>query len=269
MDVQGEREVHRPLQAGEAGYRVLAHSLRAQVLGGEFAEGQPLPTEVALAEKVGLSRQTVRRAFQELVAEGLVYRVRGKGTFVRLSDPRYHRYLDSVADLMDLQLDTDSELIWPLRPSADAVAASALECPPGEAETLAFLRWHRGVAFGRTVVHLPPRIAATVRGLPELSDPHVRRRYTVIGLIEMRGTDVGEADQRMTALSASPDLAADLGCQAGVPVLHVERTYFDTCGRPVEYEVSDLLPEHYTHQTRLSRRGGRRGGRRDPGPGRH
>jgi GntR family transcriptional regulator len=162
--------------------------------------------------------------------------------------------VESVGDLMDLQLDTDSELIRALAPTVDPVAAEALGCPASAVHSLALLRSHAGTVFSRTVVHVPARIAGTLRGIEELTTPGLRSRYTVIGLIERRGTDVDEAEQTITAGLAGAQLAADLRCEVGIPVLHVERTYFDTRGGAVEYEVTDLLPELYSHQSRLRRR---------------
>lgn len=59
-----------PGKPGGASYR-LAQSLREQILQDRFAAEEPLPTEVALADEHALSRQTVRRAYLELVAERL------------------------------------------------------------------------------------------------------------------------------------------------------------------------------------------------------
>lgn len=54
--------------------------LRELIIGGR--EGDPLPSESALAERFGVSRMTARQAMQSLAAEGLVSRQRGSGTFI-------------------------------------------------------------------------------------------------------------------------------------------------------------------------------------------
>ncbi|WP_246067131.1 GntR family transcriptional regulator [Paenibacillus koleovorans] len=60
--------------------------LKREILGwleaGRYVEGDRMPTEHELAERYGMSRQTVRQTFGELEQEGRIHRVQGKGTFV-------------------------------------------------------------------------------------------------------------------------------------------------------------------------------------------
>ena len=85
--------------AGEApAYQQLAADLRQAAVAGRYPPGQRLPTEAELVASTGLSRQTVRRAFQELVSEGVIYRVRGRGTFAVPGDGRYLRSFGSIDD---------------------------------------------------------------------------------------------------------------------------------------------------------------------------
>ena len=53
-------------------FRRVGSDLRSQVLNGQFPAEVALPTEAQIATRYSVSRQTVRRAFQDLVAEGLV-----------------------------------------------------------------------------------------------------------------------------------------------------------------------------------------------------
>lgn len=62
--------------------RVVA-ALRSQVLSGEIAPGQKLPTENQLTETFGVSRTVIREAMATLAADGLVEPRQGAGVFVR------------------------------------------------------------------------------------------------------------------------------------------------------------------------------------------
>src|SRR5262245_4900977 len=94
-------------------YRALADQLRADIAAHRYPPGQPLPTESQLSELHGVSRQTVRRAFQDLVADGLVYRVPGRGTFAYDDDGRHLRSSGSTEDLLALAFDTELEMLSP------------------------------------------------------------------------------------------------------------------------------------------------------------
>jgi GntR family transcriptional regulator/MocR family aminotransferase len=63
-------------------YRQLYNSLRAAILAGQLAGGTRLPSTRALAEELGASRSTAVNAFDQLLAEGYIYGVRGSGTYV-------------------------------------------------------------------------------------------------------------------------------------------------------------------------------------------
>ena len=64
-------------------YAQLKECLRREVATGAYSADEPLPDERALAQQLGLSRTTVRRAIIELTKEGLLGRIRGRGTFVK------------------------------------------------------------------------------------------------------------------------------------------------------------------------------------------
>lgn len=71
-----ERNSPKPL------YQQLEDILRASISNGEWSADHPIPSENELSKQYGLSRMTVRTVITNLVREGLLYRVQGKGTFV-------------------------------------------------------------------------------------------------------------------------------------------------------------------------------------------
>jgi GntR family transcriptional regulator len=66
-------------------YATLATRLRAQIANGDLMPGKYLPSEKTLMNRENVSRGTVRRAIEELIAEGLVIARQGRGYQVRLS----------------------------------------------------------------------------------------------------------------------------------------------------------------------------------------
>ncbi len=63
-------------------YHQLKTILKSRILSREFKENGRLPTEEELCFQYNVSRVTVRQALSELMKDGLIYRDRGRGTFV-------------------------------------------------------------------------------------------------------------------------------------------------------------------------------------------
>jgi DNA-binding GntR family transcriptional regulator len=235
-------------------YRDLADDLRAGLLGRRYPEGARLPTEAELARTYRVSRQTVRRAFQDLVAEGLVHRVPGRGTFAAPRQGRYLRQFGSVEDLMSLSVDTTMRLSGTLRRQIDVEAASRLQLDSDVVHTLDFLRLHGDVPFCHTTVWLPPEVGERLRSVPELTAPGAAGTVTVIGLLDERlPSPITGAEQSITVAAAPEGVAAELGCEPGRPVLRIDRLYTAADGRCVELAISHFLPEQYSYRVRLRR----------------
>jgi GntR family transcriptional regulator len=242
--------------AGEApAYRQLAADLRQAVVAGRYPPGQRLPTEAELVASTGLSRQTVRRAFQELVSEGVIYRVRGRGTFAVPGDGRYLRSFGSIDDLMALSLDTELRVVEPLHVLASLAVADTLRVPEDSVMAMSFLRLHDGVPFCHTRVHVPLEIGRRLRELPELralTEPGDGARFTVISLVDqVSDRQIHNAVQNATAVAADPDTARRLGCPPGVPVLRIERLYCDRDLVPLELAVNHFHPDRYSYRLQM------------------
>lgn len=123
---------------------------------------------------------------EELVAEGIIYRVAGRGTYPTVERDRYIRQLGSVEDLLALSYDTECELLVPLDYRVDVESASLLRIPSDEVMSLTLRRLHRDVPFCVTTVTTPPRVGVTVADNPELTVKGTRSQVTVIGLLDVR-----------------------------------------------------------------------------------
>lgn len=65
-------------------YYILKLEIIKKIENDEFLDDQMIPSERELIKEFGVSRITVRKAIDELVNEGYVYRVQGKGTYVKV-----------------------------------------------------------------------------------------------------------------------------------------------------------------------------------------
>jgi DNA-binding GntR family transcriptional regulator len=196
-----------------------------------------LPTEAHIATQYAVSRQTVRRAFQDLVAEGLVFRVRGRGTFATQADGRYLRHFGSVEDLMGLSADTEMQVLTPLNEAIHPTAASRLRLSDDHVGKTTFLRLHNQEPFSHTSVYLPPMVWAQLGEVKELATAGMLSRVTVIGLLD-----------RVLEVPIQ-----GLGLPLDTPLLRADRMYFDAGGEPVELAVTHFHRDRYSYRVRLRR----------------
>ena len=72
-------------------YEQIVRQIKGQIIAGELAEGEPLPSIRKLAHELQISVITTKRAYEELDKEGLIDTVGGKGTFVASQNQEFMR----------------------------------------------------------------------------------------------------------------------------------------------------------------------------------
>ena len=69
--------------SGVALYEQIEEQIKSQILTGELAEGDALPSMRVLAKDLKISIITTKRAYEDLERDGFIYSVTGKGSFVK------------------------------------------------------------------------------------------------------------------------------------------------------------------------------------------
>jgi GntR family transcriptional regulator len=243
-----EQAVHRSGSATREPkyYRLKRHLTE---LTRTLDEGSPVPTERTLAVEFETSRTTVRQALQELVVEGRLERVQGRGTFVAKSKIAQNLELTSYTEDMRSQgLEPTSRLITLEFVRADAEVAARLAVAPGvRVIQLVRLRLANGepMAIERTYL-----VAAR---FPRLRQ-HLLRLGSLYAALDLGyGVRLGKAEETIETALASPAEAALLGVDTGLALLLLSRHSFDVAGSPVEWGRSVYRGDRYKFVAHLHR----------------
>lgn len=227
--------------------------LRDQIHGGSYGRDDFLPTEQALMRQFGVSRITAKRALDELAAEGLAVRSRGRGTRVQLDNPSVpiRAPIEGLLEnLLSMGLKTEVELLDFDYVPATVEVAAALGCVIGAPVQRAVrLRRLKGEPFSHLVTHVPEAIGRSYTAQDLAS-------RSLIALLERTGAEVTRADQVITAALADTQIAPLLGLRVGAALIKMTRVVFDQQGRPVEFITGLYRPDRYQCKMSLERVGG-------------
>ncbi len=225
-------------------YYQLARAIEDAVLSGQLAPGDRFENELALAERLNLSRPTTRRAIQELVDKGLLVRKRGVGTQVVQSP--VHRPVELTSLFDDLarsgQHPSTKLLEYSVGLPGDEVARELNIGPEETVVTIARLRSTQGEPLALMTNYLPLDLA------PEPAELEAQGLYQSL---RTKGVHVRLARQRIGAKSAGREEAELLDEKLRAPLLTMNRTAFDDSGKVVEYGVHVYRASRYNFETTL------------------
>ena len=188
----------------------------------DFIDGSdteaPIPSEREIAKQYGVARMTVRQAVESLVAEGRLFKVGGKGTFVAKPKLDLQARLTSFGEEMSRRgMRPSSSVLTFGRVGATAHLARELSAEVGE--SLVYLKRLRdadGVPMSIERTWLPESL---VPGM--VDEPAPSSLYAALGLRYGIVPDWGE--DVIEAAVADNEVATLLKVKVGSPVLHIER----------------------------------------------
>lgn len=224
-------------------YFQLAKNLESRIRSGELPGGDMLPTEQQLGEEFGVSRITVRRAVDDLIAQQLVERRRGVGTFV--ARPPAQQKMRAFAGSLheSLRFVQNLQYVQITRHIVEAPPAimQAFGIESEKAKVLVLKGVGRQPEGPVTVseIFIPPALQAMVGKGEEFGRPILRMLESKLGQRCTRAEELVEAE------IADAATAKKLDIPAGSAVLRVLRCFYLADGRPVEAVVVRYHPRRY------------------------
>lgn len=220
-------------------YQRLASRLRQAIDEGGLRAGASLPPERELAQRLGISRQTVRKAVEALTGEGVLKVKQGSGTFVS------SRIVESLTELTSFSDDMrrrgmEPGSIWLDRQigAPDPQEALALGIPL-HSQVLRLSRVR--LADGEPIALEFAVIDAALVGFDIDFGP------SLYAAIRAHGQSPARALQRVRAAIAGDKAARTLGVAIGSPVLEIERHSYGANGRPLEWTRSTYRGDMYDY----------------------
>ncbi len=231
-------------------YRQVYLTLKSDLDHGRYRSDKPFPSEIALAQKFGVSRVTLRHTMAMLQREGLIVRRPGIGTFPAPPDTRV-----KFRSTMDSFYDT-------VRTASNRYATKVLEFERGP--TPPFVQ-ERCPNFGDTCI----QIKKVVRGRSSKTPIHFSTHYfpsslvdnfpskkltsgLVMLLLKNAGVKSFQTDLAITTTLADLDAARHLGVEAGTALIVTKRISKDRLGEPIEFLYAMTRPDQYEYVFRFS-----------------
>jgi GntR family transcriptional regulator len=221
-----DRDAPQPL------YLQIRKALHDEIRSGQYPPGSRVPSEQELATQYGVSRMTARKSLDALVAQGLLFRRPGKGTFV-------------TANVLSYGLSTTLSFSRTLRARGYEIETQVLRQeiipgPPQVTEMLHLpadskvlivhrLRWVADEPAAIHVSYLDGRIFAPLLRV-DLETGSLLEAIEHIGGVRMAYTR-----DTVQAAQASAEESRLLRVPAGAPVLRVEGTTYDQRNQPVRF----------------------------------
>ena len=196
---------------------------------GELPMGTRLENEIDLADQLGLSRQTMRRAIEYLVGRGLLLRKRGIGTQVVQAKVTREVELTSLYDdLAKTGRDPSTTVVsFSTEPAPDALAAELGLAAGTPVYVFERLRFAGAEPLALMRNHVPEHLMRL-----SAADLEAQGLYN---LFRANGISMRIAKQSIGARAATAAEARALGERKGAPLLTMERSAYDEQGRAVEH----------------------------------
>lgn len=206
-----------------------------------YSEGQMIDSENTLCQLLDVSRMTVRKALDELVNDGVLYKEKGRGTFVSMK-PKYSEFQCGVAFTNEVEKrgrvpstkDATLELL-----EADELIADDLKiCKGDKVWRVTRVRCADGIPIIYAIEYF------VYAQCENLTLDIVNQ--SVYGFLETKGITFAFVDQKLEAVLCPSDVAKKLSISKGEPLILMSITAYMKNGTPFNTGIEYYRTDQYT-----------------------
>lgn len=241
------------METGSPSYRPLYEQIKVlltqSLIGGEWRPGDVIPSEIDLAGRFKVSQGTVRKAIDILASENILIRRQGKGTYVATHNQEdiQLRFLRLTAATGQKEV-LNNELIGYKKVKADTRKANILEINAGTT----LIEVKRLLTFsGRPLIY--DHIAIPASPFKGLNAERIEEKNG--SMYSMYETEYGvrmiRAEERLTAVAASAEVAEAFHLKVGAPLLSIERVSYTYGDKPMEWRLGLCLTDDHYYMSEL------------------
>lgn len=229
-------------------YKQVFDLLTSRLVDGTWKPSQLIPSEMALAAELGVSQGTVRKALNQMVAQKMLERRQGKGTFVA-----EHTQESSLFRFFRLREPNGESLI----PETNVISSSRRKATDEEASKL-------NLPLNAPIVELvrlrfinqkPTVLEKVIQPLsifPDIDKQAEIPNALYILYQEKYGITIVSVDDELRAVELPECMAEHLQLPAGSPVLMIERLSTNLDGRVVELSTAYCSSENFVYSAHLT-----------------
>ncbi len=221
----------------------------AMIVDGHWQPGDALPSELQLAAEFGVSQGTLRKALDSLVAENLLLRQQGKGTFVTTHTPQrelFH-FFHLVGEDGARELPTVSRVLSIETRRATADENARLQLP--RSASVIHIRRLRELGGRPVIVEEISVPARLFKGLAANGDDLPNALYALYE--EFYGITVRRAVEHLRAVIATAAEAMLLNLPKGAPLIEIDRLGETLDGTPVEWRLSRCDTQSHAYRSEI------------------
>ena len=237
------------VKAAEFAYKRVKYSITELLRQNKWRHNQAIPSEPILAARYQVSIGTIRRAINELVAENILVREQGRGTFVVSHTPDYMLNvffrIESSEGVRELP---HSKLLSFEKIRATQLVAKKLAIKPYEkvykVKTLLSFRYQPAIV---------DEIYLSEKMFPNLNESFFSdRNETLYGLFQrVYGITVLNISETIEAIPGNSDISKLLKLKINMPILCVKRVAYAYKGKPVDMRIRYIHSRKYRYFNNL------------------